>query len=81
VGYNLGFAATVCLACALVVSTAAVSLLDRQERNAALDKQKNVLLAAGLASEDESLGTDEMVVRFASITQRVISVSTGRGVE
>ena len=81
VGYNLGFAATVCLACALVVSTAAVSLLDRQERNAALDKQKNVLLAAGLASEDESLGTDEMAVRFASITQRVISVSTGRVVE
>ena len=37
VGYNLGFAAAVCLACAVVVSSAAVALADRQDRNALLD--------------------------------------------
>ena len=55
IGYNLGFAAAVCLVCAVVVSSAAVTLADRQSRNAALDKQRNVLVAAGLAAADESL--------------------------
>ena len=51
--YNLGFAALVCFVCAVAVSSAAVSLRERQAANAALDKQRNVLIAAGLASDSE----------------------------
>ena len=68
VGYNLAFAAGVCLVCAVVVSSSAVALADRQDRNAALDKQKNVLLAAGLATADENLSADEIAARFAPMS-------------
>lgn len=76
-GYNLGFAAAVCFVCAIVVSTSAVSLADRQDRNATLDKQNNVLIAAGLAADDESLDAAEVALRFEPITQVVIDTSTG----
>ena len=77
VGYNLGFAAAVCLVCAVVVSSAAVALADRQERNAALDRQRNVLVAAGLARDDESLDAEAIAARSARITPVVLMLSTG----
>jgi Na+-transporting NADH:ubiquinone oxidoreductase subunit C len=77
VGYNLGFAAAVCLVCAVVVSSAAVALADRQERNAALDRQRNVLVAAGFAGDDESLDAEAVAARFAPITPVVLTLSTG----
>ena len=51
VGYNLVFAAAVCVVCAVFVSGSAVSLRDRQDANLLLDKQRNVLVAAGLAAK------------------------------
>ena len=81
VGYNLAFAAGVCLVCAVVVSSAAVSLADRQERNAILDKQKNVLLAAGLAADDEDLSADEVAARFAPMTPVMVDLASGAVVD
>ena len=77
VGYNLAFAAAVCLVCAVVVSAAAVSLADRQDRNAALDKQKNVLRAAGLATDDENLTADDVAARFAPMTEVMVDLASG----
>ena len=77
VGYNLGFAAAVCLVCAVVVSSAAVVLADRQARNAALDRQRNVLLAAGLAGDDESLDAEAVAARSAAVAPVVLTLSTG----
>ena len=81
VGYNLAFAAGVCLVCAVVVSSSAVALADRQDRNAALDKQQNVLLAAGLATDDEKMSADEIAARFAPVTQVVVDLSSGAVVD
>ena len=81
VGYNLAFAAAVCLVCAVVVSSSAVALADRQDRNAALDKQKNVLLAAGFATDDENLTADEVAARFAPMTQVVVDLASGAVVD
>jgi Na+-transporting NADH:ubiquinone oxidoreductase subunit C len=53
--YTVLFAAGVSVVCALMVATAAVGLRDRQDVNAVLYKQKNVLLAAGLAKPGEPL--------------------------
>ena len=78
--YNLGFAAAICFVCAVMVSSAAVALRDRQEANAALDKQKNVLIAAGLAAEDETLTREDVEERFAPIRQVVIDLATGEEV-
>lgn len=77
VAYTLVFAALVCVVCAVVVSGAAVSLKERQSANATLDKQKNVLLAAGLAQEGEALSEEIVQERFASIEMKVIDLASG----
>jgi len=41
--YVVGFATAVCLVCSIVVSTAAVALRDRQDRNKVLDRQTQVI--------------------------------------
>ncbi|HIM15399.1 MAG TPA: Na(+)-translocating NADH-quinone reductase subunit C [Acidobacteria bacterium] len=75
--YNLGFAAVVCVVCAIFVSTSAVSLRDRQEANQLLDMQRNVLVAAGLAMSDDLLPAEEVTRRFSQIRQVVIELETG----
>ena len=77
VGYNLGFAAIVCVVCAVVVSSSAVTLRERQEANQLLEKQRNVLVAAGLATEDETLEREEVADRFGPIRQVVIDLNSG----
>ena len=75
--YSILFAACVCLVCAIVVSSSAVSLRDRQDANAFLDMQKNVLVAAGLAEDGEKLTTDEIRERFGPIRSVVVDLQTG----
>ena len=43
-----GVAAAICLVCSILVSLTATSLKERQKENMLLDKQINVLKAAGL---------------------------------
>ena len=47
-GKTVGVVLAVCLACSIVVSGAAVGLRSLQQANAALDKQSNIVDAAGL---------------------------------
>ena len=75
--YNLIFAAIVCVVCAIVVSSSAVALRERQVANQTLDMQRNVLVAAGLAAPDEALEADEIEARFEPIRQVVIDRETG----
>ena len=75
--YTFLFAGAVCVVCAIMVSSSAVSLAERQRINAALDKQKNVLLAAGLASETEKLGAEEIQQRFGNIQALAIHLASG----
>jgi len=77
-GYIIGFAAVVCVVCALFVSGSAVSLRERQERNALLDKQTNVLRVAGLMDEGQQLSLNEIERIFSeSIRSKVIDLATG----
>ena len=75
--YTILFSGAVCVACAVLVSSAAVSLKEHQLRNAALDKQRNVLFATGLAQAGERLDADEVQQRFAGIRSVVIDLRTG----
>ena len=75
--YTILFATAVCIVCAIVVSSSAVSLKERQEINAALDKQRNVLQAAGLMDPGEKLGAEEVAERFQGIEMEVIDMATG----
>ena len=75
--YTIGFAAAVCIICSLLVSTAAVTLKDRQEANSLLEKQKNVLMAAGLLKPGESLDRTQVQQRFSEIEIVVLDLQTG----
>ncbi len=75
--YTIVFAGAVCVVCAVLVSSAAVSLSERQELNALLDKQKNVLYAAGLADPAEPLDRGEILRRFENIRSVVIDLASG----
>jgi Na+-transporting NADH:ubiquinone oxidoreductase subunit C len=75
--YTILFATAVCVVCAVVVSSAAVSLKERQDINSALEKQRNVLIAAGLLGDEEKVSPEEIENRFATIRGVVIDLETG----
>lgn len=62
------------LVCSIIVSTAAVSLKDKQEFNAKLDKQSNIVSVAGLNAD-----TPEDVLKSysESIEPRLVDFKTG----
>ncbi len=68
---TLLFAAVVCLACSLVVTGSRVLLRSRQLANSEQHRQRNVLVAAGLAEADERLSATAINERFAPITALV----------
>lgn len=76
-GYILGFAAVICVICAVFVSTAAVSLKDRQDFNANAFRQENVLAAAGLLAPDEEIDAAEIQRRFETIETLAIDTASG----
>jgi len=77
--YTILFATAVSIVCALLVSSAAVGLSERQEANALLYKQKNVLLAAGLVRPGQALSTAEMAEIFERrVHVRAVDLQTGQ---
>ena len=81
VTYCLLFATAVCVVCAVLVSASAVGLRERQEANVAQEKKRNVLLAAGLAKDNESLSREEVDARFSPVRQVVVELATGEEVK
>ena len=75
--YTILFATAICIVCAVVVSSAAVSLKERQEINSALEKQRNVLIAAGLLGDEEKVSPEEIETRFETVRGVVIDLETG----
>ena len=69
---TLGFVAAVAVVASILVATSAVVLRDRQEFNAILDRQKNVLAVAGLLPTDTSLTPPAIVQRFNGYIRPVI---------
>jgi Na+-transporting NADH:ubiquinone oxidoreductase subunit C len=76
--YIIGFATAVCLVCSIVVSTSAVALRDRQNRNKVLDRQTQVLVVAGLVEEGQKASPEEVERLFdENIQTRVIDLESG----
>jgi Na+-transporting NADH:ubiquinone oxidoreductase subunit C len=76
--YIIGFATAVCLVCSIVVSTSAVALRERQDRNKVLDRQTQVLVVAGLLEADQKASAEEVENLFEqNIEIRVIDLETG----
>ena len=74
---TFGVALGVCLVCSVLVSAAAVSLKPAQEENKALDKKRNILMAAGLLKAGESAGADRVIELYENVEARVVDLSTG----
>ncbi len=76
--YVILFATAVCVACALVVSVAAVSLQPAQKANARLYMEKNVLLAAGLVKPTDKVGAKEVEQFFRKdVKARLVDLLSG----
>ena len=78
VRYTFLFAGVVCVVCSIVVSSSKISLSTLQRNNAELDKQKNVLYAAGLANPGEKLGAEELNLRFEKVRPVAIRLEDGK---
>ena len=78
VGYIFGFSVAVCLVCAVVVSLSAVGLKDRQDDNKRIDRQKKVLVVAGLLEEGAEATPSEISSLFQKRIKAVmVDLKTG----
>lgn len=77
-GRTIGIVVAVCLVCSIVVSTAAVGLREKQQINQQIDKQTNILDAAGLL---EGAAGDVQGTYNKYIEERYIELATGKYVE
>jgi len=75
-GGTLGVAALLCVACSILVSTAAVKLKPIQVENKKLDVKKNLLLAAGLIKTGD-LPKQKIEEAFQSIETKLINLQSG----
>lgn len=67
----------VCLVCSVVVAGAAVGLKPAQVANRQLDKQRNILVIAGLAGADASAGEVQRIFN-ERIKARLVDLDAGR---
>lgn len=82
VAYTVGFAAVVCLVCAIPIAGAAVLLRPTQAENQRVDRLSKVLGVAGLMSATDELSRREILDRFAAnISPRVVDLKTGAYVD
>jgi Na+-transporting NADH:ubiquinone oxidoreductase subunit C len=72
-------AACLCVACSVLVSTAAVLLKPTQVKNKRLDVKKNLLLAAGLI-DSPKVTENQIKEAFEQIETKLIDLSTGKEV-
>lgn len=76
--YTFAFAALICVVCSFVVSTSAVTLKERQDRNKLIDKQKKVLQVTGLIEPGQAVPDTEVTRLFEErIEPHLIDLETG----
>lgn len=74
---SVRFAFCLCLACSLLLTAAASGLKSRQDANVLLDKQKNILLAAGLLATDHKASRTEIQETFKARMRHVLTDQAG----
>ena len=74
---TFGVATGVCVVCAIIVSFSSVALKGLQDQNKLLDKQVNVLKAAGLVPTDGKATKAEADEMFKSAEIVVVDLATG----
>ncbi|MDO4441774.1 MAG: Na(+)-translocating NADH-quinone reductase subunit C [Moraxella sp.] len=72
---TLMVALVLCLVCSILVSAVAVGLKPKQQANQALDRNKNILIAGGLA--EASTSSSEVDERFKDFEVKLVNLATG----
>ncbi len=70
-----------CIVCSLLVSTAAVILRPLQQLNAKLDKQKNLLITAGLLDDANAPAEEVQKLFTEKVVIKVIELESGQVVD
>ncbi|MGD9364922.1 MAG: FMN-binding protein [Desulfobacteraceae bacterium] len=68
-GKSIGFAAILCVACSVLLTAASTGLKSFQQRNMAVDRQKNILMAVGLVHERQRTTQSEIQSLYAKSVQ------------
>lgn len=66
-----------CVVCSIMISSAAVLLKPRQTENQLLDRNKNVLIAAGMFNPDVDTNAD-VAARFSEFDARIVDLQSGQ---
>ncbi|MAG92161.1 MAG: Na(+)-translocating NADH-quinone reductase subunit C [Planctomycetaceae bacterium] len=76
---TIGVAAILCVVCSVLVSATAVGLRPIQIENRKRDKQKNVLIVAGIIESGQRPSSDEIAELYKTrVRPRIIDLETGR---
>lgn len=74
---TLFVALVLCLVCSVLVSTVAVGLKQRQDNNKLLDRNKNILAAAGLYKEGKNTSAD-IETLFKQFSIKLVDIESGK---
>lgn len=74
---TFGVAAALCVVCAIIVAVASVSLKGMQEANKKLDKNVNILRAAGLVGPTEKIDAARAEELFQNAKRVVVDLQNG----
>ena len=69
---------SVALVCSVLVSIAAVTLRPVQERNALVERSRNIIALTGLVEPGEGLSNDEILDAVEQLDIRLIDINTGK---
>ncbi|WP_432481410.1 Na(+)-translocating NADH-quinone reductase subunit C [Moraxella sp. ZY200743] len=75
-GQTLMVALILCLVCSILVSAVAVGLKPKQQANQALDRNKNILIAGGLA--EATATSSEVDDKFKDFEVKLVNLATGK---
>jgi len=75
---SLIFATILCVVCSLLLTAASTGLQSYQQKNAEVDRQKNILLAFGIISDSQKVSSDEVQALYRSKVKSMVVDESGR---
>lgn len=75
---SLIFATSLCVVCSVLLTAASTGLQSFQQKNAEVDRQKNILLAFGIISEGEAVASDQIQEKYRSYVKSLVVDDSGR---
>ncbi len=75
---SIFFAAVLCLVCSVLLTAASTGLKSFQQRNMAVDRQKNILKAVGIVRDDQEIDPEQIETLFQQKIKQLWVTPKGR---